>query len=136
MKIKIIKHPVVCGGSVEAHKYRLALQKLGGRWVNVETDYIFRDQYNTATLRIMDVNVEKIDYEGDILLEIRHKAMRAGLVRCHSYRHNIHQYVDIYGVEFNPIVFLSILPFSGVRIDYTTPIKVCQVLPDVLILCR
>ena len=103
MRIKIVKNPVVCGGSSEAYHYRLALQKLKGRWVQVETDYIFNNQYNTPELRVMDENVEKIDYEGDTVLEIRHKAMRAGLVKCHSYRHNINQYVSPYGINSNSV---------------------------------
>ena len=60
MKIKIVNNPVVTGGSIEADSYRKKLQKLAGQWVEVETKYLFQDQFNTAELRVMSRNVADI----------------------------------------------------------------------------
>lgn len=72
MEIKIKKEPVVTGGDAMAHSYRQSLQKAAGQWLTVETEYLFKDQFNTAPdpnlgipgLRVMIRNVE--DIRGDV----------------------------------------------------------------------
>jgi hypothetical protein len=69
MKIKIVKNPIVCGGSLEADRYRKMMQVVAGKWLEVETDYLFQDQFNTAPiagvseygLRVMACHVEEIE---------------------------------------------------------------------------
>jgi len=103
MRIKILKNPVVCGGFTTADNYRKAMGKLSGRWVKVETEYIFPHQYNTpplpgiseSGLRIFGRHVEKIDYEKDRVLQVIHQSMQTGIIRCHSYRHDVGKFVDL-----------------------------------------
>jgi len=60
MQILISKHPVVCGGGRIAADYRKSLEALAGQWVEVETEHLFADQYNTQHLRVMGSNVTKV----------------------------------------------------------------------------
>jgi hypothetical protein len=68
MKIKIVQNPVVCGGSVEADRYRKMMQAVAGKWLEVETRHLFQDQFNTVPikgvsehgLRVMACHVERI----------------------------------------------------------------------------
>jgi hypothetical protein len=60
MKILIVNNPVVTGGSIVTDNYRKALQALAGQWVEVETQYLFQDQFNTKDLRIMSRHVADI----------------------------------------------------------------------------
>lgn len=106
MRIKIVSNPVVCGGSLAANQYRKVLQGLRNRWIKVETDYIFANQYNTVPckgsengLRVFAENVAKIDYEKDALLERVHKAMQSGAVRCHHYEHPTKKFIDLYSIR-------------------------------------
>ena len=104
MRIKIKRHTAVCGGSEETNRYRKTLRKLEGRWVEVETEFMFQNQYNTGPvpgsvcgLRVFGENVEKIDYQGDKVLEAVHKAMQAGKIQCHSYLRNKGEFADLHG---------------------------------------
>jgi hypothetical protein len=71
MKIKIVDNPVVTGGSVVTNNYRKALQALAGQWVEVDTQYLFQDQFNTKELRVMAQNVADIqgDVRGDFVFD-------------------------------------------------------------------
>ena len=60
MKILIVNNPVVTGGSIVTDNYRKALQALAGQWIEVETQFLFQDQFNTKDLRIMASHVEDI----------------------------------------------------------------------------
>lgn len=48
MKILIRQNTVVCGADSHADKYRKTLKQLEGRWLEVETEHLFSDQFNTA----------------------------------------------------------------------------------------
>ena len=105
MRVKIKRNAVVCGGSISADQFRKMLKKVGGRWVRIETEFIFRNQYNTAPipnvsisgLRVMWSHIDKFDYEGDKVLEVVCTAMQEGRVNCHSYRHDVRQFVGLHG---------------------------------------
>lgn len=68
MKIKIVQNPIVCGGSLEIDKYRKMLQAVAGQWLEVETQYLFQNQFNTVPipsisksgLRVMAGHVQDI----------------------------------------------------------------------------
>lgn len=60
-----------------AHEYWGAIQKMQGESLDIETRYLFADQYNAACgQRIFDYQIESIDYEGNSGLEERHNVMR------------------------------------------------------------
>ena len=40
--------------------YRIAMNALAGTWVEVETDFLFKDQFNVKDLRIYLHNVDEI----------------------------------------------------------------------------
>lgn len=43
-----------------AHKDQNYFKRMAGKWLKVETDYLFNNQYNTATHRIMDSQVSAV----------------------------------------------------------------------------
>lgn len=65
-------HPAC--GMLHNQEFAAMLEKVNGQWIEVETDWLFRDQFNTAPiagvsdlgLRVMAQDVEEI--EGDIRL--------------------------------------------------------------------
>ena len=71
MRIRIVDNPVVTGSSLAADTYRKRLIACAGQELKVETEYLFRDQFNTTNgLRIMERNVaEVIDDERTFVLE-------------------------------------------------------------------
>jgi hypothetical protein len=67
MMIKIVDEPVTTGGSSQASSYRQKLGEAAGCWVEVDTKYLFNDQFNVtdgnhpgANLRVMLRNVAEI----------------------------------------------------------------------------
>ena len=62
MKILIKKNAYIWGGN--NNKSRDYFKSVEGQWLEVETAHLFTNQYNTATHRIYDSQVEKI--EGDV----------------------------------------------------------------------
>jgi len=40
--------------------WKFHLKDIAGKWVNVETDYLFPGQFNTETARVMMIDVEGI----------------------------------------------------------------------------
>ena len=98
MKIKIIENaPSFARGMRGKYCWDWigrVLPAIAGKWLQVEVDYIFLNQYNTAPipgvtegLRIFSEMVADVDYEGDAKLEAIHKAIQSGAIRCHSYCH-------------------------------------------------
>ena len=71
MQIRIKEDSVVCGGSIETDEYRKKLQDLAGQWVDVETEHVFGDQFNTSELRVMISNVAEIKDD-----------VRIGAIKC------------------------------------------------------
>lgn len=63
MKIQIKKNAYVHAGSSEMKTF---LQLNEGNWIDVETDYLFNNQYNTETYRIYDSMVSAIQYDARI----------------------------------------------------------------------
>jgi hypothetical protein len=58
MQIKIKKNAYVFGSNnTDYHKQ---LQEMEGKWINVETDHLFTNQYNTKNLRIYDSMVSAV----------------------------------------------------------------------------
>ncbi len=100
MRILIVNNPTTNTHDAE---FRQMLKKVAGKWLPVEIHCLFPDQYNTPAipnvtefgLRIMEYNVQKIDYEGDVHLEAIHKLMRSGIIKCHHYKGETGTFVDI-----------------------------------------
>ncbi len=67
MRIKIVENPVVTGAGND--KFRKMMQAVAGQWLEVETDYLFQNQFNTPPipgvsengLRVMAGNVAEIE---------------------------------------------------------------------------
>jgi hypothetical protein len=80
------------------------LDQVAGEWLQVELEYVFRDQYNTPPrpgvsengLRIMRNSVDEEDYEGDEVLRSVLASMRDSGVGwcCHSVRYKEGLVVD------------------------------------------
>lgn len=109
MRIKIVRNArdcyvasVIRGGAVD-WAWADLIDSVSGQWLEVETDFVFCDQYNTAPvpgvaeqgLRVPAFLVEEVDYESDAKLAEIHQQMRAGTIRCHSYKHKTGAFVDL-----------------------------------------
>lgn len=57
MRIKIKKNPTVVGGSMYADSYRKRINESSGKWLKVETEHLFADQFNCE-----NENPSKYDY--------------------------------------------------------------------------
>jgi hypothetical protein len=64
MKIKIKENAYVFGGNDS--DFINKLQKLEGKWVDVETKHLFTNQYNTKELRVYDSMVSAVKYDARI----------------------------------------------------------------------
>jgi len=67
MMIKIVDQPVVHDGGASYNSYRQKINEVAGCWLEVDTKFLFKDQFNTtsgkhsgADLRIMLRNVAEI----------------------------------------------------------------------------
>lgn len=66
------RHAPASCGRLHSPEFAAMLEKVNGQWLEIETDYLFADQFNTAPiegvselgLRVMAESVEQI--EGDI----------------------------------------------------------------------
>lgn len=55
---------VYAGGAFSPQGYRETLQELSGQWVDIETEHLFDNQYNTANgLRLYDTMIDAIEDE-------------------------------------------------------------------------
>jgi hypothetical protein len=82
MMIKIVDQPVVIDGGASYNSYRQKINEVAGCWLEVETDYLFKDQFNTAAphhLRIMMRNVAEIKND----VRVNRKFCRY----CHHHTH-------------------------------------------------
>lgn len=60
MQIKIKKNAYVFAGYNSNNEYRNKLKELEGKWIDVETNHLFNNQYNIKGLRIYDSMVEAV----------------------------------------------------------------------------
>jgi hypothetical protein len=67
MMIKIVDQPIVIDGRASYNSYRQKINEVAGCWLEVDTEFLFKDQFNTtsgkhpgANLRIMLYNVAEI----------------------------------------------------------------------------
>lgn len=129
MRIRIFDD--ACDRYAVAHKAMVnwewleTLSYLEGIWCNVETLYVFSNQYSISPvlgvsdygLRIMEESVSEIDYEGDYLLEVVHTMMRKGKVRCHHYKHHPGAggiFVDLHGNLPPEVEALQEKPYNAI----------------------
>jgi len=49
------------GRAIPSMDYVNALKKVADLWLDVETKYLFRDQFNTKDLRIMNESIDAIE---------------------------------------------------------------------------
>lgn len=98
------------GHEFYSRDWELKILAVQGTWLAVETKYLFSDQVNTVPvpnvssigLRVNLRYVDEIDYENDARLEEVHTKMRSGKIRCHSYRHDTGEFVDLYSGDATP----------------------------------
>jgi len=62
MQIKIRENAYVstCGLNLSSKAFCDFVKENGGKWIDVETDYLFNNQYNTGKFRIMDSHISAV----------------------------------------------------------------------------
>jgi hypothetical protein len=62
MKVKIKKNAYVFVGNYNSNGLREVLKKLEGKWLEVETDHLFNDQYNIKepSIRVYDSMIDEV----------------------------------------------------------------------------
>lgn len=62
MQVKIKKNAYVFASNYGGNGFRETLQKLEGKWLDVETDFLFNDQYNIKepNIRVYDSMIEAV----------------------------------------------------------------------------
>lgn len=65
MKIKIVENPYVFSHDQVGARYLKKLKKFAGKWMIVDTEYLFADQFNTknGNLRVIAQNVAEIKHD-------------------------------------------------------------------------
>ena len=66
MRIKIKKNAYVFAGNYNSKGLREWLQENEGKWFEVETDYLFHDQYNIENWRIYDSMLDAVENDARI----------------------------------------------------------------------
>jgi len=86
MRIKIIPDPVerqrarfVCGDSPWPIKYERQMAAVAGTWLDVETEHLFQDQFNTGPIEGVSANGLRVNVRD--VEEIEDDA-RIGVVKC------------------------------------------------------
>jgi len=83
-------------------EYQKLLKQIENKWINLDTQYIFLNQYNTAPIpnlskngmRIEERYINDIDFEGDETLLKLVQALKAGTLKCHSVKYDEKIIVD------------------------------------------
>lgn len=92
MKIKIKKNAYIWAGSNSKQ-----IKELEGKWVDVETDHLFTNQYNTKELRVYDSQVEAVKDDARIG---KGKCKYCGTMLSTGETCNKHEDCHKYGVEW------------------------------------
>lgn len=69
MRVRIVNNPVVCGGTLEAHKYRVAMESFAGKWLDVDTSCLFGNLFNCVSDSggLISIDVQHVSaIEGDV----------------------------------------------------------------------
>ena len=80
MRIKIKESDNLVYDKFKTYKYNEALKNNAGKWIEVETEYLFDDQYNTTIGRIFDRDIQAVENDA-----------RKGLAKC-SYCGEVFKY--------------------------------------------
>jgi hypothetical protein len=99
MQIKIRENAFVstCGFNPRSKAYAEFIKENGGKWIDVETEHLFNNQYNTEHFRVMDMEVEAVREDARIgsgKCKYCGKMVREG-EECHK-----HEECEKYGIEW------------------------------------